>query len=216
MADDETPYIAAHGLSRAYDHLRSNRAIQLNFPPQTPPHSPRWLPMLLLLFRTIQPALTVVLVVALTLAILGLIFVLVRNAPRNKKNNKPAALVLDAAGGVDWRPEAVRASILLQDADRLASERQFAEAVHLLLLRSVQDIQGRHPGLVRPAFTSRDIAQLDALSQQTRVAFVAMAEVVEHSVFGGRSIGAETFARCRQIYEGFAFPPAWRRGETAS
>ena len=49
--------------------------------------------------------------------------------------------------------EAGAARARLADADALAAAGRFAEAVHLLLYRSVDDISDRRPGLVRPAMT---------------------------------------------------------------
>src|SRR3546814_10172873 len=46
--------------------------------------------------------------------------------------------------------EAGAARALLAEADALAAEGRFAEAAHLLLYRSVEDIEGRRPGLVKP------------------------------------------------------------------
>lgn len=216
MANGQPPYVTAQALSRAYAHLRSQGAIQFGFPAPIPPHIPQWMIFIGRLLRAIRPSLSIAAPAALVLALAGLVFVLLRDALRAKPMRRPAALALDGEAGVHWRPEAIRAQILLQEADSLAAEHRFTEAVHLLLLRSVQDIQGRHPGLVRPALTSRDIAGLAALSQPTRLAFGAMADVVEQGVFAGRPVGAEAFAACRQTYERFAFPSAWARGDMAS
>jgi hypothetical protein len=62
---------------------------------------------------------------------------------------------------------------------------------------------------LRPALTSRDIGRLDGLPARAREAFRGIAEMVEHSFFGGRTVDAEGFGRCRQAYEAFAFPEAW-------
>ena len=113
------------------------------------------------------------------------------------------------AAPADWRPEAWKAKALLEDADRLAAEGAYDQAVHLILYRSIDDIEGRRPRLVRPALTSRDIASLEAVPGQAREAFTRIAQVVEASFFGGRKVGKDEFTACRSAYEAFAFPEAW-------
>lgn len=108
-----------------------------------------------------------------------------------------------------YRPDLARARVLLDDADRLAAEGRFAEAVHLLLFRTVDDIDGRRPNLVRPALTARDIAALQALPDSARAPFRIIAEVVERSFFGGRPVDEAAFRRCRAAYEAFLAPEAW-------
>src|SRR5262249_29788159 len=109
----------------------------------------------------------------------------------------------------DWRPPLARARALLADADRLAAQGLFAEAVHLLLFRSIEDIDERRPRSIKPALTSRNIAQLDALPSSARPAFARIATSVERSFFGGREIDAQDFQECRRAYEAFAIPNAW-------
>ena len=113
------------------------------------------------------------------------------------------------ASETTWRPMPSQARHLLAESDALAAEGLYAEAVHLLLLRSIEDIQERRAGLVRPTFTSREIGELRALPAPARAAFASIARVVERALFAGHPIGAEEFARCRQEYEGFALAPAW-------
>ena len=80
--------------------------------------------------------------------------------------------------------------------------------MHLLLFRSIEDIDGRWPGLVRPALTSRDIAGLGDLPEAARRTFASIAQVVERSLFAGQTLNAADFADCRQAYQAFALPVA--------
>ena len=96
------------------------------------------------------------------------------------------------------------------DADALAEQGRFGEAVHLILFRSIDDLAGRKPGSVRPALTSRDIAAMDAIPAPARSAFGHIADVVERSFFGGRPLGQVDFRDCRTAYERFAFAGGWR------
>jgi len=104
----------------------------------------------------------------------------------------------------DWKPTAAKARTLLEDADRLAAEGRFEEAVHLILFRSIEDIDARWPNTVRPALTSRDIADHPRLSDAARNTFIGIAQVVEHSFFGGADLGASDFKACREAYADFA------------
>jgi len=110
----------------------------------------------------------------------------------------------------EWRPEAAPVRAWLEEADTLAGEGRFAEAAHHLLLRSVEDIGRRRPGLVRPAITSRDLASAPALPQRARQLFSGIAGVVERSLFGGRAVDAGDWAECRAAYADFARTAAWK------
>ena len=122
--------------------------------------------------------------------------------PWRKRTPRPTPLAIQD----DWRPSAARAGTLLEDADRLAGEGRHAEAVHLILFRSIEDIDQRWPRLVRPALTSRDIAQHPTLPAAARSTFAAIARTVERSFFGGQPIGAAEFEACRRDYQAFALP----------
>jgi hypothetical protein len=109
----------------------------------------------------------------------------------------------------EWRPDEAQARVLLDDADRLAAEGRYAEAAHLLLYRSLDDIRGHRPRLIQPAVTSRELAAHDALPPAARSAFSAIARIVEHSFFGGLPVDADGYRDCRKAYEEFAFPRVW-------
>jgi hypothetical protein len=116
----------------------------------------------------------------------------------------------DEAADDSWRPEAGEARELLSEADALAAQGRFSEAAHLLLFRSIEDIDSRRPDLVRPALTSRDIAALDALPARPRGAFGRIAAMVERSLFAQRALEAPDWRDCRSAYEEFAFADGWR------
>jgi len=110
----------------------------------------------------------------------------------------------------EWRPEAAPVRAWLEEADALAGEGRFAEAAHHLLLRSVEDIGRRRPGLVQPALTSRELARAPALPERARGLFAGIAGVVERSLFGGRAVDAQDWAECRSAYADFARTAAWK------
>ena len=75
----------------------------------------------------------------------------------------------------------------------MAAELRFDEAAHILLFRTIDDIEQRRPHALRPALTSRDIARLEEIPPPARTAFARLAEVVERSFFGGRALGQADF-----------------------
>ena len=118
--------------------------------------------------------------------------------------------VEEEAANEGWRPEAGQARALLGDADALAALGRYSEAARLLLFRSIEDIDAKRPDLVRPALTSRDIAALEAIPGRPRSAFLAIAMLVERSLFAGRPLASGDWTSCRSAYEEFAFAEGWR------
>jgi hypothetical protein len=109
-----------------------------------------------------------------------------------------------------WQPDAREAQNLLAAADALAAEGQYEEAVHLILLRSIEDIDRHRPLVVRPALTTRDIAAIEALPDRARPAFMRIAAAVERSLFAGGRVDGIEFGQCREAYAAFALPAEWQ------
>lgn len=200
----------------AHRELLSDRALQFDLPleaARTPPKPPAWLEALVDFLGAIAPLLGWIFWIgAIALAAL-IVFFVIRETLGGRFERfrpKPRAPKPQAGKPTEWRPTETAARVLLADADRLAADGRFAEAVHLLLLRSIEDIHGHRPRAVRPALTARDIAALDALPPSARPAFRSIAEVVELSLFGGAAVHGDTYARCRAAYEDFALPQGWR------
>ena len=124
----------------------------------------------------------------------------------NKKKNNEELTEADAPLYV---PDAEAAQILLDDVDRLAQEGNFADAIHTLLFRSIQDIEEKRPHSIRQSFTSREIADLKILSQEARIAFSKIGRVVEEGFFGQRPLGKSDFEVCREAYVQFTRPKVW-------
>jgi hypothetical protein len=120
------------------------------------------------------------------------------------------ASVRDVAGEEEWAPDQSYARSWLEEADALAGEGRFAEAIHHLLFRSVHDISRRRPTLVRPALTSRELAASQGVPARARELFSGIASVVERSLFGGRPVGERDWLTAREAYSDFALPAAWR------
>jgi hypothetical protein len=201
---------ASDAFTRA--HATLLRGKDLQFEPSVapkPPDLPDWLLAVGKMLSAAAPYLVyvfwgcLILGAALILYFVGRELIATR-WPSFKLNKGPAL------GDETWRPSAAKARTLLEDADKLAAAGRFAEAVHLILFRSIEDIESKRPDLIKPALTSRDIAELEGVPERVRRTFSEIARVVERSFFGGRSVGADEFAACRRAYEGFAFTEAWR------
>jgi hypothetical protein len=104
----------------------------------------------------------------------------------------------------DWTPDREAAAALLADADRLAREGRYEEAVHLLLRRSVADIAEARPDWLLPASTAREIAQFSRLPERARAAFAVIAVRVERSLFALRRLDEADWTAARGAYADFA------------
>jgi len=116
----------------------------------------------------------------------------------------------DLAPEEEWRPDEAGARSWLEEADLMAREGRFAEAIHHLLFRSIEDIANRRPALVRPALTSREIAGSSGIPERARSLFAAIARLVERSLFGGRTVAETDWSAARAAYADFVLPRAWR------
>ncbi|CAA9520982.1 MAG: hypothetical protein AVDCRST_MAG09-2044 [uncultured Sphingomonas sp.] len=110
----------------------------------------------------------------------------------------------------EWRPDAAPVRAWLDEADALARQGRFAEAIHSLLLRSVDDIAARRPQLAKPSLTGRELASSELLPPSARGLFAGIARLVERSLFGGRPVHEGDWLEARQAYSQFALAGAWR------
>jgi len=194
---------------QAHRQLLADGSIQFDLPAFKPDPPPAWLLSIGEFLDGLGPFLTFlfwVVVAALALAFLYLIYRWLEGRGfvwRRRKREAPAE---EAA----WRPREAPARALLSDADALAAAGDYAAAAHLLLHRSIEEIDGREPDLVRPALTSRDIAGAPALPPGPSGAFARIVMAVEKSLFGRRPLDAEEWRDCRAAYENFAFSPEWK------
>ncbi|KTE15978.1 DUF4129 domain-containing protein [Sphingopyxis sp. H115] len=201
----------------AYSQTIAGGEIQTGFPPPPPPPDvPEWLKSLTeaigSFFRWSAPVATPLLWIAVTIIALLLLYFFVpgfarwidalRFRRKAEGDEEPDGVGLAEAGA---------ARALLAEADALAAEGRFAEAVHLLLYRSVEDIEGRRPGLVKPAMTSRELAEARDLPSVARDAFSRIARAVEISLFGGRAIDSGAWSQCRAAYAEMTVPQNWAR-----
>ena len=192
----------------AHQALLADRSIQFELEPFEPPESAASLEWISRFLSSEHPVLAGFVWLAVAVVALGLLYFLVRAlADRYRLQQGGEA----EGGSEDWRPGEAPARALLAEADSLAAHGRFAEAAHLLLFRSIEDIDSRRPDLVRPALTSRDIAALPAIPERPRTAFARIAMMVERSLFARRPLAESEWRDCRSTYEEFAFAEGWRR-----
>ncbi|CAN7385216.1 DUF4129 domain-containing protein [Phenylobacterium sp. LjRoot164] len=199
---------AGDPLAAAHAELLRDRGFQFDRADFQPPKTPEWFKWIAEAFQAIAPLLKWVFWIGVAVIAALVLYALVREVLRLRMPAaKPKTLATEAVP--EWRPDVAAARDLLAAADALAAEGRYAEAAHLILLRSVADIESRRPRTVRPALTTREIAGLSALPPSARPAFAQIGRVVERSLFGGAPVQATDYAECRRDYEAFALPAGW-------
>ena len=196
-------------LASAHSRLLEDSSLQFDRTGFTPPEVPPWLEAVRDALRAVTPLLEYVFWGGLILIGAGLAWLIIRELLKLRMPRaKPKTAVV--AAEPEWRPDEATARNLLAGADALAAEGRYAEAAHLLLLRSVEDIEIKKPRALKVSLTTREIAGLAGLPEAARPAFIRIGEVVERSLFGGCPVDATDFAECRRAYEAFALPAGWR------
>lgn len=201
-------------LAEAHRALRADPRIQFDLPmyeppAPDPPQAPGWLARLAEWLGQEHPAMRLFVYALLIAAALLVAWLIVRAIARSFWWQK-----LWAGRGVtepppDLKPDEAPARALLSEADALAASGRFTQAVHLLLFRSIEDLDARRPALVRPAMTGRELARLTAIPERPRTAFARIARRVEHGLFAQRALGESDWRECRAAYEEFAFASSW-------
>ncbi|MDR1920539.1 MAG: hypothetical protein LBS31_02180 [Candidatus Adiutrix sp.] len=128
----------------------------------------------------------------------------VRRPRRDEAAEKRAEPAAAAAGRMD-------AAQL--EADELARAGNFAQAMHILLLRSVNELRRRLDVAIAASLTSREILRGLSLGAEARAAFADIIGRVEISYFGAHEPGAEEYAACRRSFENLTL--ALRKGGPA-
>ena len=213
---EETPVtttlddVSRDDLRTAFRRMKRTDGVQWELEtelPDAPKPPPRWAQRLGEWFGNIIEVLTPLFklifwagLAALGLVLLYAIYTAVRGIVLEARDQQ------DEDDAPEYRPSAKVAQYLLEQADALAAEGRHAEAIHLLLFRSIQDIERARPDAVRLSQTSREIAASPALGARTRTLFLQLARYVERSHFGGQAVGAADYQAARALYVEFAQP----------
>lgn len=141
----------------------------------------------------------------LVLVVAYILYLILNTIIATRRGSVKAAKVEEMPDIPVYQPDAETARVLIDDADNLAAQGKFAEAVHILLFRSIQDIEDKRPHHVKRSLTSREIANLPILSPKARDVFSQIGKFVEKSFFGGGLLSMEDYEISKAAYKAFAF-----------
>lgn len=191
--------------AQAHGRLVADPSLQFDLPGQQVEPPPAWLEALVDFIRSNAPVLKPIFYAVLIGLALWLLWLLGKELYRRWRQAQGTPISTDDA----WRPQTAAARRLLEEADALAREGRFGEAAHLLLHRSIEDIDARRPDFLRPALTSREIARAERLPEPARNAFATIAALVERSLFARRPLDASGWDQARAAYASFALKGHW-------
>jgi hypothetical protein len=97
--------------------------------------------------------------------------------------------------------------VTLADADGLASQGRFGEAIHALLLHALVALRQRYALDYQPAQTSREILRRLPPSDR-RASLADLVLAVELTHFGGRESGRSDYEHCKSSFERFVHSDA--------
>ena len=92
----------------------------------------------------------------------------------------------------------------LGDAEELAKRGEYGEAIHTLLLRTLQELVRSASVRVAPAMTSREILARVPLLADARDALSGLITAVELTHFGESEATLDDYVRCRDQFQRFA------------
>lgn len=121
-----------------------------------------------------------------------------------KYGNDDAELPPDGAKAASDAESAAIIERPLGDADELARRGSFAEAIHALLLRTLQELVRSAAVRVERSHTSREILARVPLLADSRDALAGLITAVELTHFGDEPANAADYDRCREQFHRFA------------
>lgn len=195
----------AEKFERLHRELLADPSLQFQFErTEAPPMPPDWLQALAKLLANIAPFFSYIFWGGIILLAALIVFAIAREIARRLPQTAGEAAAEEDVPVPEYRPATARARALLEEADRLAAEGRYGEAVRVLLHRSIEDMEKVYPTAIMPSMTSREISTIEYLSREGRATFVKIAQAVERSLFAGRPLTQDHYTECRQAYESFA------------
>lgn len=145
--------------------------------------------------------------IAAILAVMVVVFLL--NALQNrtgfklkrKSNQEPSATLVETPL-FDMQKAVVDRS--LEEADALAAQGRFAEAIHLLLLVAMDRLRRELGARIAPALTGREVLQLAPVPPAVVEPLSRMVSLSEIKHFGGRDAAGPDYDQCRQDFLQFS------------
>jgi Domain of unknown function (DUF4129) len=92
----------------------------------------------------------------------------------------------------------------LAEADKLAAEGRFSEAIHLLLLVALERLRRELGPRIAPAMTSREVLRLAPIPGEAAAPLTRMVALSEINHFGGRRAAAQDYGACRSDFLQFS------------
>lgn len=92
------------------------------------------------------------------------------------------------------------------EVDRLAAAGRYSEAIHLILLRSIDVAIRTTSAIVRPAATGRELVSQLPIPDDSRSALRRLVRAVEWCHFGGAEATREQYEACRADHRAIAEP----------
>jgi hypothetical protein len=208
-AGGEAEDVGGEGFRAAHDALLADPSLQFKLEavqPPEPAQTPDWLKPLIDFIEFISPALTYIFWGGVALIAALILYAVVKEILARQwsltPKTKQAPVVAEPP---QFRPSVERARVLLEEADRLAREGRFGEAVRVILHHSIEDMELALAMIIPLSMTSREITGLSQLSEQGRAVFGKIARAVELSFFGQRPLNQDQYLDCRRDYEAFVF-----------
>ncbi len=118
-----------------------------------------------------------------------------KNVVAKKEKKDPAVPSTETTAAALVRPKS--------EAELLADEGKFGEAIHVLLLLTIAELARRKKDL-HPALTSREIVVKVPVPGPARPHLSSLVDAVEHSLFGGLEPGRPEFDACLAHFNEFA------------
>ncbi|WP_199556061.1 DUF4129 domain-containing protein [Sandaracinobacteroides hominis] len=206
---------AEQQFAHAHAELLQSRSIQFELPPFQQPEVPDWLKWLGQALKVLEPFLPAIFWTIVGIGALILLYLIAAALlPGRLKlpgwfRRRPAPEAPHLL-----QPTEETARELLAEADALAGAGRYDEAAHTLLARTIEEMDKRLPGEVRPTLTSRELGGSALLPARPATHFRAIVALVERSLFARRSLNATDWADCRAAYASFAGAEGWTRGRS--
>jgi hypothetical protein len=190
---------APEAVRQAIEGVYSSGSYQTELPQEEPPQV--WEPL-----RVPDIIKDILRILFWTLLIVGgllLLFFLITALPSLQERLKRRAIGQDpsSVGPIATDADRERLDLALGEADRLARQGAFGEALHLLLLYCLNEMRRRFGLRLPHSLTSREILGLSVLPEIRRTGLSVIVSAVEVSHFGGRPVDEATYLSCRERCE---------------
>lgn len=143
----------------------------------------------------------VVLIIVIAIIVIIILVTLRNNLWSDSKSRKIVKKKENGGDETGSEATSLRMSQAQSEADELAAQGLYAEAMHVLLLQSVSELRLRLSVSIAVSLTSREILQRIGLAPQGHADFADIISRVEISYFGYHQPSANDYTACRNSYD---------------